>query len=181
MRRAAAEFGDTTVLAFLRLVQKNAEQAACRLLQKLKSGKGESRLDDGSVIQVNITVDKEHGRAVFDFRGTSGVHSGNFNAPSAVARAAVIYTLRTLLGEDMPLNDGLMKPVRLIIPAGGLLSPRPPAAVAAGNVETSQNIVDAIFAALSVCAAAQGTCNNFTVGFPGKQYYETVCGRHGGG
>ena len=181
MRRAAAEFGDTTVLAFLRLVQKNAEQAACRLLQKLKSGKGESRLDDGSVIQVNITVDKEHGRAVFDFRGTSGVHSGNFNAPSAVARAAVIYTLRTLLGEDMPLNDGLMKPVRLIIPAGGLLSPRPPAAVAAGNVETSQNIVDAIFAALSVCAAAQGTCNNFTVGFPGKQYYETVCGGMGAG
>ena len=181
MRRAAAEFGDATVLVFLRLVQKNAEQAACRLLQKLKSGKGESRLDDGSVIQVNITVDKEHGRAIFDFRGTSGSHSGNFNAPSAVARAAVIYTLRTLLGEDMPLNDGLMKPVKLIIPAGGLLSPRPPAAVAAGNVETSQNIVDAIFAALGVCAAAQGTCNNFTVGFPGKQYYETVCGGMGAG
>ena len=179
MQRAAAEFSGNSVKAFLNLVQKNAEQATQRLLKTLKGGQGQSRLDDGSLIQVNIKIN--NGGAVFDFRGSSGVHPRNFNAPQSVARAAVIYSLRTLLGEDMPLNDGLMKPVRLLIPPDSLLNAHRPSAVAAGNVETSQNIVDAILTALGVCAAAQGTCNNFTVGFVGKQYYETVCGGMGAG
>ena len=177
MSRATSDFGKPTVEAYMNHVQNNAARACRRLLQKLKSGKSSVMLDDGSTIKVAVRVNKQ--TAVFDFTGTSSVHPHNFNAPKAVTYAAVIYCLRVLTGEDMPLNDGIMRPVRLLIPSNSMLSPKPPAAVAAGNVEVSQNIADAVFAALGVCAHSQGTCNNFTFGADGGQYYETICG--GGG
>ena len=177
--RAAAEFGAATVRDYFLHIRKNAEGAARRLIKTLPEGEFKCELDDGAIIKVAIKINRKRGDAVFDFSGTSSMHSGNFNAPSAVVRAAVIYCLRALLGEDIPLNDGLMRPVKLRIPRGSLLSPRPPSAVVAGNVETSQIIADAIFAALGKIAASQGTCNNFTFGAGGGQYYETICG--GGG
>ena len=176
MRRAAADFGAANVAAHMRKVQNNAARACRRLLPRLKSGIAEARLDDGAKIKVAVRIDRRARAALFDFSGASAVHPRNFNAPKSVVYAAVIYCLRVLLGEDMPLNDGIMRPIQLRIPPGGMLDPRPPAAVAAGNVETSQHIADAVFAALGACANAQGTCNNFTAGFRGEQYYETVCG-----
>ena len=179
MRRAADDFGADAVLDFMRHVQNNAARACRRLLQKLQSGAAETHFDDGAKIKVAIAVARQ--KAVFDFTGTSPAHPKNFNAPKPVLYAAVIYCLRVLLGEDMPLNDGIMRPVKLLAPAGAMVNPRPPAAVAAGNVEVSQNIADAVFAALGVCAHSQGTCNNFTLGCGGKQYYETICGGSGAG
>ncbi len=174
MRRAAADFGAENVRAYMRYVQDNAARACRRLLSRLKSGEAETILDDGAKIRVAVRIRPRV--AVFDFSGASAAHPRNFNAPKSVVYAAVIYCLRVLLGGDVTLNDGIMRPIKLRIPPGGMLDPRPPAAVAAGNVEVSQNIADAVFAALGVCAHAQGTCNNFTVGFRGMQYYETVCG-----
>lgn len=181
MRRAAAEFGAPLVATYMRRVQNNAARASRRLLQTLGGGTAEAYFDDGAKIAVTVAINRARQTAVFDFTGTSAVHPRNFNAPRAVVHAAVIYCLRVLLGADMPLNDGIMRPIKLIIPAASMLAPRPPAAVAAGNVEVSQHIVDAVFAALGVCAHAQGTCNNFTLGSGGKQYYETVCGGGGAG
>lgn len=174
MDECAAVFGAAETLRHLQLVQDNAAAITAELLPKLREGNGMAMLDDGSAIRVKVR--REKGRAVFDFGGTAGRHGGNFNAPMAVARAAVIYCLRTLLGGDIPLNDGIMRRVKLIIPRRSMLRAAYPSAVAAGNVESSQNIVDAVFAALGVCAGAQGTCNNLTAGFDGKQYYETICG-----
>ncbi len=204
MKICAQTFGAEETLRHLKLVQENAAAAARRLVATLQEGEGTATLDDGSVIKVRAyrekQKEKKKGKAgekgkkskvkkvkfVLDFSGTSPRHPANFNAPPAVARAAVIYCLRALLGEDIPLNDGILRAVRIVLPPGSMLRPRAPDAVAAGNVETSQNIVNAVFAALGVCAAAQGTCNNFTVGFPGKgadspgkQYYETICGGTG--
>ena len=177
MRRAAADFGAENVCAYMRHVQNNAARACRRLLSRLSSGEAETVFDDGAKIRVAVRINRKTGKAVFDFGGTSPAHARNFNAPKSVVYASVIYCLRVLLGEDMPLNDGIMRPIKLVIPAGGMLNPRPPAAVAAGNVEVSQNIADAVFAAFGACAHSQGTCNNFTLGFRGGgQYYETVCG-----
>ena len=177
MQQCAGAFGVGDTLRYLKLVQDNAAACARELLPHLRTGRGRATLDDGSVIDVRVR--RENGRAIFDFSGASPRHAGNFNAPASVVRAAVIYCLRALLGADIPLNDGIMRRVKLIIPRGSMLRASPPCAVAAGNVETSQNIVDAVFAALGVCANSQGTCNNFTIGFANKQYYETICG--GGG
>ena len=179
MRRTADEFGAATVRQYLRAVQTNAAQAARRLIQRLPEGGATMRFDDGAQIQVAVRIDRKRQTAVFDFTGTSKQHAGNFNAPRAVTRAAVIYCLRLLLGEDIPLNDGLLRPVRLLLPKNSMLNPSPPAAVAAGNVEVSQHIVDAVLAAVGAAAAGQGTCNNLTIGVGDKQYYETICGGMG--
>ena len=181
MRRAAEEFGANAVAAHMRHAQNNAAAACRRLLMQLKDGKAEAVFDDGAKIKVAIKIDRARRTAVFDFAGTSAAHPRNFNAPPAVARAAVIYCLRLLLGEDMPLNDGLLRPINIRLPRGCMLNPRPPAAVAAGNVEVSQHMADAILAALNVCAHSQGTCNNFTFGAGGRQYYETIAGGGGAG
>lgn len=177
MQTAAASLGAPLVRRYLQAVQSNAARAAAALIPKLKSGSASIVLDDDSQICVAIT--KQAQKLVFDFGGTSKQHTGNYNATTAIVRAAVVYCLRVLLGQNIPLNDGLLKSVRLIILRGSCLNPAPTAAVAAGNVEVSQAIVDAIFAALGVCAGGQGTCNNLTIGIGGKQYYETICGGMG--
>ena len=138
-------------------------------------------MDDGSVIAVRVAVDREARSATVDFSGTSAQRSDNFNAPAAVCTAAVLYVFRTLVDADIPLNAGCLKPLRIIVPPGSLLDPVYPAAVAAGNVETSQAITNALFGALGVVAASQGTMNNVTFGDARYQYYETVCGGAGAG
>jgi 5-oxoprolinase (ATP-hydrolysing) len=130
-------------------------------------------------VVVEIRVDKAMREAVIDFTGTSPQLSNNFNAPSAISRAAVLYVFRCLVGEDIPLNEGCLKPLDIRVPAGSLLDPAPPAAIVAGNVETSQLVVDALFAATGAAAAAQGTMNNLTFGDDARQYYETICGGAG--
>jgi 5-oxoprolinase (ATP-hydrolysing) len=128
-----------------------------------------------------VTVDADRHGATIDFTGTSVQSDTNFNAPLAVCRAAVLYVFRTLVDRDIPMNEGCLRPLRLVVPAGSLLDPRPPAAVVAGNVETSQCVVDCLYGALGVLAAAQGTMNNFTFGDDRLQYYETICGGAGAG
>jgi 5-oxoprolinase (ATP-hydrolysing) len=139
------------------------------------------RLEDGAVIRVKISVDQSDRTAVIDFTGTSEQRPSNFNAPSAVTRAAVLYVLRCLVDDAIPLNEGCLKPITLIVPEGSLLNPVPPAAVVAGNVETSQLVVDALFMATGRMACAQGSMNNFTFGDETRQYYETICGGAGAG
>src|SRR5712692_2816274 len=138
-------------------------------------------MDDGAVIRVRIAIDKAARRAVIDFTGTSAQLANNFNAPRAVCRAAVLYVFRTLVDDDIPMNEGCLKPLKLIIPEGSMLNPRYPAAVVAGNVETSQCITDCLYGALGVLAGAQGTMNNFTFGNATYQYYETIAGGSGAG
>jgi 5-oxoprolinase (ATP-hydrolysing) len=181
LHRMVRHFGRAVVEAYMRHVQENAEESVRRVLDVLKHGSFSYEMDDGAVIKVTIAVDKARRRARIDFTGTSAQHPHNFNAPSAVCRAAVLYVLRTLVDTDIPLNDGCLKPIDLVIPEGSMLKPRYPAAVVAGNVETSQYIVDALFGALGVMAAAQGTMNNFTFGDERHQYIETICGGAGAG
>jgi len=169
------------VQAYMHYVQDNAEACVRAVLAKLSDGTFEYAMDDGAKIAVAITVDRERRRARIDFSGTSRQLPNNFNAPAAVCKAAVLYVFRTLVQDDIPLNAGCMKPLEIIIPDGSLLNPRYPAAVAAGNVETSQYIVDALYGALGALAASQGTMNNFTFGNDRYQYYETVCGGAGAG
>jgi 5-oxoprolinase (ATP-hydrolysing) len=173
--------GLAVVRAYMRHVQTNAEAAVRRVIGALDDGTAEMALDDGAVIKVAITVDREARTARIDFSGTSAQLADNFNAPSAVARAAVLYVLRCLVDDAIPLNEGCLKPIELIIPEGSMLAPEPPGAVVAGNVETSQLVVDALFAATGRMAAAQGTMNNFTFGDAKRQYYETICGGAGAG
>ena len=173
--------GLEVVRAYMGHVQANAEAAVRRVIGALKDGEAEMKLDDGAVIRVKITVDQTARTACIDFTGTSAQLGDNFNAPSAVARAAVLYVLRCLVDDAIPLNEGCLKPIDLIIPPGSMLDPRPPGAVVAGNVETSQLVVDALFAATGRMAAAQGTMNNFTFGDSTRQYYETICGGAGAG
>jgi len=173
--------GLDVVRAYMGHVQTNAEAAVRRVIGALEDGAAEMALDDGAVIRVAVTVDREARTARIDFTGTSAQLGDNFNAPSAVARAAVLYVLRCLVDDEVPLNEGCLKPIELIIPAGSMLDPEPPGAVVAGNVETSQLVVDALFAATGRMAAAQGTMNNFTFGDAQRQYYETICGGAGAG
>ena len=170
-----------TVKAYMGFVQDNAELSVRRVIEVLKDGSFSYALDDGSMIKVKITIDKKLRNAKIDFTGTSPQLNNNFNAPSAVCKAAVLYVFRTLVNDDIPLNAGCMKPLEVIIPEGCMLNPCYPAAVVAGNVETSQAITDALYGALSVLAAAQGTMNNFTFGNEKYQYYETICGGSGAG
>jgi len=169
------------VKAYMGHVQDNAERAVRRVIDKLRDGETCVRLDDGAEIRVKITVDREARTAIVDFTGTSPQRTSNFNAPASVARAAVLYVFRCLVGDAIPLNEGCLKPITLIIPEGCLLNPRPPAAVVAGNVETSQLVVDALFGATGRLAACQGTMNNLTFGNARHQYYETICGGAGAG
>ena len=181
LRGMIAHFGLDVVRAYMGHVQDNAEEAVRRVITALSDGEYAYPLDSGAVIQVAVRVDREARTAQVDFAGTSAQLPGNFNAPSSVAMAAVLYVFRTLVADDIPLNSGCLKPVRVIIPPGCMLAPQYPAAVAAGNVETSQAITGALYAALGVMAEGSGTMNNVTIGNERYQYYETVASGSGAG
>jgi 5-oxoprolinase (ATP-hydrolysing) len=184
LQRLVADHGRVVVRAYMGHVQDNAEAAVRHVIDRLESGRAEMALDPRAdaptaKVVVDIRVDKDARSAVVDFTGTSAQLASNFNAPSAVARAAVLYVFRCLVGEDIPLNEGCLKPLDIRIPEGSLLDPARPAAIVAGNVETSQLVVDALMAATGAAAAAQGTMNNLTFGDETRQYYETLCGGAG--
>jgi 5-oxoprolinase (ATP-hydrolysing) len=181
LRRMVGEFGLDVVQAYMRHVQDNAEEAVRRVITRLKDGQFTLKLDNGAQIQVAIRVDVASRSAEIDFSGTSAQLSNNFNAPTAVCMAAVLYVFRTLVDDDIPLNAGCLKPLKVIIPEGSTLNPQPPASVVAGNVETSSCITNALFGALGVMAASQPTMNNFTFGNDRVQYYETISGGSGAG
>ncbi|MFG1495254.1 hydantoinase B/oxoprolinase family protein [Saccharospirillum sp. HFRX-1] len=172
-------YGLEVVSAYMRHVQFNAEESVRRVIDVLSDGSFEYPLDDGSAIAVSISVDKTKREATIDFSGTSGQHPHNFNAPLAVTHAAVLYVFRCLVNDQIPLNGGCLRPLNIIVPEGCMLNPVYPAAVVAGNVEVSQVAVDALFGALGVAAASQGTMNNLTWGNDQFQYYETLCGGSG--
>ena len=176
-----AHFGLDVVRAYMRHVQDNAEESVRRVIDVLRDGAFTYAMDNGGVIRVRIAIDRARRAARIDFTGTSPQLPNNFNAPAAVCMAAVLYVFRTLVDDDIPLNAGCLKPLEVIIPEGSMLRPRFPAAVVAGNVETSQCITDALYGALGVLAAAQGTMNNFTFGNERYQYYETIAGGSGAG
>lgn len=179
--KMVADYGLETVQAYMGFVQDNAEEAVRRVIEVLQDGSFTYSLDNSSQIQVQITINRCDRRAKIDFTGTSPQQPNNFNAPAAVCKAAVLYVFRTLVDDDIPLNAGCLKPLEIIIPPGSLLNPHFPAAVVAGNVETSQAITDALYGALGIMAASQGTMNNFTFGNQEYQYYETICGGSGAG
>jgi len=179
--RMTAEFGRPVVTAYMGHIQDNAEEAVRRAIAALKPGAFAYEMDDGAVIRVRIDVDAQARSAVVDFTGTSEQRPTNFNAPLSITRAATLYVFRTLVDDAIPLNEGCLKPIKLIVPEGSMLNPRYPAAVVAGNVETSQAVVDTLYGALGVLAASQGTMNNFTFGDDARQYYETIAGGAGAG
>ncbi len=181
LRRMVAHFGLAVVNAYMGHVQDNAAEQVRQALDRLQDGEFIYPMDHGAEIRVVITLNHAHRTATIDFSGTSPQQANNFNAPRAVCLAAVLYVFRTLVDDDIPLNAGCLRPLEIIIPKGSLLDPQPPAAVVAGNVETSQGIVDALYGALGILAASQGTMNNFTFGNERHQYYETVCGGTGAG
>ncbi|PKR54916.1 hydantoinase B/oxoprolinase family protein [Thalassospira marina] len=181
LRRMVEHFGLEVVHAYMKHVQDNAEESVRRVLVGLNDGEFAYEMDNGAVVRVKVSIDKANRSATVDFTGTSSQLDNNFNAPSAVTRAAVLYVFRTLVDDDIPLNAGCLKPVDLIVPEGSMLNPVHPAAVVAGNVETSQHVTDALYAALGVMSGAQGTMNNFTYGNDEHQYYETICGGTGAG
>jgi len=181
LRRMVAHFGLDVVQAYMRHVQDNAEEAVRRVLDVLTPGSFGYEMDHGALVRVRIDVDREARRALVDLTGTSPQLDNNFNAPSAVCMAAVLYVFRTLVDDEIPLNAGCLKPLEVRIPDGSMLRPHYPAAVVAGNVETSQCVTDALYGALGTMGAAQGTMNNFTFGNARHQYYETICGGAGAG
>jgi 5-oxoprolinase (ATP-hydrolysing) len=181
LERMTGEFGPEVVRAYMGHIQHNAAEAVRTALAGLADGSFRWQMDGGETICVAIRIDRPARSAVIDFAGTSPQSAGNLNAPAAICRAAVLYAFRCLVERDIPLNEGCLAPLELRIPAGSLLNPCWPAAVAGGNVETSQCIVDAIFGALGVVAASQGTMNNLTFGNEVHQYYETLCGGAGAG
>jgi len=181
LRKMIDQFGLDTVDAYMGHVQDNAEEAVRRVIETLSPGHFELAMDNGAVIEVSVDVDVTTRSATIDFSGTSAELASNFNAPDAVARAAVLYVFRCLVDDDIPLNAGCLKPITLVIPDGCFLKPVYPAAVVAGNVETSQAVTDALFGALGAMAAAQGTMNNLTFGNASYQYYETIAGGSGAG
>ncbi|MBV8812875.1 MAG: hydantoinase B/oxoprolinase family protein [Verrucomicrobia bacterium] len=175
------QFGLQVVQAYMQHVRSNAAEQVRRVIDRLKSGRFVQQMDSGAKIHVQIEVDPHQRRARIDFSGTSSQTTDNFNAPSSIVYAAVLYVFRTLVREEIPLNDGCLEALDIVIPEGSMLAPRPPAAVAAGNVETSQAITNALYGALGVLAAGQGTMNNLTFGNNFYQYYETICGGAGAG
>jgi 5-oxoprolinase (ATP-hydrolysing) len=179
--KLCAHVGRDVVMAFMDHVQDNAEEQVRRVIGALDDGAFEHAMDDGAVIKVRIAVDRKARAAVVDFTGTSPQRPTNFNAPRSVTTAAVLYVFRCLIDSDIPLNAGCLRPLTIVVPDKSLLNPSYPAAVVAGNVETSQAVTDALFAALKVMAACQGTMNNFTFGDDRHQYYETICGGAGAG
>ncbi len=174
-------FGLEVVQAYMKHVQDNAEEAVRRVITALKDSRYEYRLDNGALIKVAIRVDHKNRTADIDFTGTSPQLNNNFNAPSAICMAAVLYVFRTLVDDEIPLNAGCLKPLNVIIPEGSMLNPHYPAAVVSGNVETSSCVTNALYGALGVLASAPGTMNNFTFGNDEYQYYETISGGSGAG
>ena len=172
-------FGAGVVASYMGHVQANAEACVRRAVGALADGSAEIPMDGGALIKVRVSVDADAGTARLDFRGSSGQLASNFNAPASIVDAAALYVFRTLVDDDIPLNAGCLAPLEVILKKGSMLDPRSPAAVVAGNVETSQHLVDALYAALGVMAASQGTMNNFTFGDGERQYYETICGGAG--
>jgi len=181
LARACRMHGAETVTLYMRHVQDNAEESVRRVIGTLGDGRFALKMDSGAVIRVAIAVDRAARSARVDFGGTSEQRNDNFNAPGSVTKAAVLYVFRCLVDSDIPMNAGCLKPIDIVVPEACFLNPKAPAAVAAGNVETSQAIVDALFGALGVMAAAQGTMNNLTFGNARHQYYETICGGAGAG
>src|SRR6056297_2533994 len=181
VRNMVDSFGLDTVLAYMRHVQDNAEASVRKVIGSLTDSENIYPLDDGSQIVVKITVDRPQGAATIDFTGTSPQHPGNYNAPRAIATAVVLYVFRTLVGRDIPLNEGCLKPLKIILPEASMINPVSPAAVIAGNTEVSQAIADCLFGALGVIAGSQGTMNNFIWGNDRFQNYETIAGGAGAG
>ena len=175
------QFGRATVAAYMKHVQDNAEESVRRVITALKDGQFVLPLDNGARIHVKVTVRAAEREATIDFSGTSAQLPNNFNAPKAVTMAAVLYVFRTLVDDEIPLNAGCLKPLHVIVPEGCMLNPNPPAAVVAGNVETSMCVTNALYGALGVMAASQCTMNNFTFGNQTHQYYETISGGSGAG
>jgi 5-oxoprolinase (ATP-hydrolysing) len=181
LARAANEYGSDVVAAYMNHVLANAEESVRRLLDRLDDGEFDYEMDNGAHVRVAIRIDKASRSATFDFTGTSDQLPDNFNAPYSIVRAASLYVVRTLIDDAIPMNDGCLRPIELIVPEGSMLNPKYPAAVVAGNVETSQVVTDALFAATGRLAPSQGTMNNFTVGNERHQYYETIAGGSGAG
>ena len=175
LEKMVAHFGLDVVKAYMRHVQDNAEESVRKLLSRLEDGEFRVEMDQGTHVQVKITVDREKREATVDFTGTSPEQPNNFNAPAPVTRAATLYVFRVMVDEPIPMNAGCLKPIRLIIPERSMLSPQYPAAVVAGNVETSQIVTNCLFAAMGAMASSQGTMNNLTFGNDKYQYYETIC------
>ncbi len=175
LERMVAEFGLDVVTAYMGHAQDYAEEAVRKLIARLAEGRFRVETDQGFAVEVEITVDRERRSAKVDFTGTSSEQPSNFNAPEPVARAAVLYAFRVMVDEPIPINAGCLRPIEIVVPEGSLLKPAYPAAVAAGNVETSQIVTNALFAALRGMSSAQGTMNNLTFGNDRLQYYETIC------
>ncbi|WP_211361315.1 hydantoinase B/oxoprolinase family protein, partial [Ideonella azotifigens] len=181
LKAMVAQYGRETVLAYMQHVQDNAEESVRRVITALKPGSFTLPMDNGAEIRVAVTVDAKQRSARVDFTGTSAQQPNNFNAPRSITMAAVLYVFRTLVDDAIPLNAGCLKPIEVIVPEGCLLNPRFPAAVVAGNVETSQCVTNALYGALGVMAASPCTMNNFTFGDDEHQYYETISGGSGAG
>ena len=181
LRRMVGYFGLDTVRAYMGHVQDNAEESVRRALVHLRDGEFRYPLDHGAEICVRITTDRTKREAVVDFTGTAPQDEGNYNAPYPVCRAAVLYVFRTLVEDAIPLNEGCLKPIKIIVPPATMLRPAYPAAVIAGNTEVSQAVTDALYGALGVLAGSQGTMNNFVYGNDELQNYETICGGTGAG
>ena len=177
----AREEGGSVVEAYMTHCIANAEESVRRLIDRLDDGEFACAMDNGAVVRVAIRIDRATRGATFDFSGTSAQLPDNFNAPYSITRAAALYVVRTLVDDAIPMNDGCLNPITLIVPDGSMLCPHRPAAVVAGNVETSQVVTDALFAATGKLAPSQGTMNNFTFGDETRQYYETICGGSGAG
>jgi 5-oxoprolinase (ATP-hydrolysing) len=176
LRRMVGQFGLEVVRAYMGHVQDNAAESVRRVLDKLPDEASFSyEMDQGCFIKVRIAIDRQKREALVDFSGTSPQRDNNFNAPEPVARAAVLYVFRVMVEDRIPMNAGCLRPIRIVIPDGSMLSPKWPAAVVAGNVETSQAITNCLFGALGALSAAQGTMNNLTFGNQRYQYYETIC------
>ncbi|WP_186399091.1 hydantoinase B/oxoprolinase family protein [Stappia sp. P2PMeth1] len=175
LRKMVAHFGLDVVQAYMGHVQDNAEESVRRVIEALTDSEYEYPTDQGSVIRVRITVDKAKREATVDFTGTSEVKPNNFNAPEPVTRAAVLYCFRVMVEGHIPMNAGCLRPIHIVIPDGCMLKPAYPAAVVAGNVETSQHVTNALFGALKAMANSQGSMNNLTFGNATYQYYETLC------
>ncbi|NEP87301.1 MAG: hypothetical protein F6K18_10945 [Okeania sp. SIO2C2] len=185
LQKMTEKYGLETVQTYMKFVQNNAETSVRQTIKKLSSSLNKqnstSTFDDGNKIQISVSLDQKNLSAKIDFTGTSPQLPTNFNAPTAVCKAAVLYVFRTLVDDDIPLNAGCLKPLEIIIPEGSMLDPKYPAAIVAGNVETSQTIADTLYNALGIMASSQGTMNNFTFGNSKYQYYETICGGSGAG
>jgi 5-oxoprolinase (ATP-hydrolysing) len=181
LAQTAREYGPEVVAAYMGHVLANAEESVRRLLDRLDDGEFDYEMDNGAHVRVKITIAKAARSATFDFTGTSEQLPDNFNAPFSIVRAASLYVVRTLIDDAIPMNDGCLRPIELVVPDGSMLNPRYPAAVVAGNVETSQVVTDALFAATGRLAPSQGTMNNFTFGNERHQYYETIAGGSGAG